>query len=158
MTTGRCGTSGRKSRAVRAVAWALALAATLASNAPSSRAQDPPPTVVARTPASSATGVAVQTTVSVVFSEPVQPATVVLELRNATNQLIPGQLVYDAPTQTATLTPSAALVGSQTYTATARSARDLAGNTMAQVSWSSARPAPGSSTQSCRRPGWSTRW
>ena len=121
------------------MAWALALAGTVASNAPSSRAQggdQTPPTIVARTPGSAATGVSVQSAVSVVFSEPVQPATVVLELRNAGNQLVAGQVAYDGPTQTATLTPDAALVGSQQYTATARSTRDLAGNQMTQVSWS----------------------
>jgi glucose/arabinose dehydrogenase len=124
---------------VRTVAWALTVAGTLASNSPSPRAQtgdQTPPAVVARTPATGAVGVAVQTTVAVVFSEPVQPATVVLELRNASNQLVAAQLTYDAPTQTATLEPDAALVGSQQYTATARSARDLAGNVMAQITWS----------------------
>ncbi len=90
MTTVRRGTSGRHSRALRATAWALTLMA-LVSNGPSSRAQGDltPPTVVARTPATGATGVSVQTTVSVVFSEPVQPATPVVELRNSSNQLIP---------------------------------------------------------------------
>ena len=137
MTTVRRGTSGRHSRALRATAWTLTLMA-LVSNGSSSRAQGDltPPTVTAGTPAPGATGVSVQTTVSVVFSEPIQPATPVVELRNSSNQLIPGQLAYDAPTQTAKLTPNAALVGSQTYTVTARSARDLAGNTMTQVSWS----------------------
>ena len=114
MTTVRRGTSGRHSRALRATAWALTLMA-LVSNGSSSRAQGDltPPTVVARTPATGATGVSVQTTVSVVFSEPIQPATPVVELRNSSNQLIPGQLTYDGPTQTARLTPNAALVGSR---------------------------------------------
>jgi glucose/arabinose dehydrogenase len=123
----------------RAVAWALTLVGTLASNSPSPRAQggdETPPTVVARTPASGATGVSVLTKVAVVFSEPVQPATVVVELRNASNQLVSGQLTYDAPTQTATLVPGSALVGNQQYTATARSARDITGNVMSQISWS----------------------
>ena len=136
MTSGRRGACERRSQAVRAAAWALTLALTLASNAPSSRAQGTPPTVVARTPAAAATGVSVQTTVSAVFSEPIQPATLIFELRNASNQLVAAQVAYDAPTLTATLTPNAALVGSQQYTVTARSALDLTGNQMAQVSWS----------------------
>ena len=50
---------------------------------------------------------------SAVFSEPIQPATSIFELRNASNQLVAAQVAYDAPTLTATLTPNAALVGSQ---------------------------------------------
>ena len=93
MTTVRRGPFVRHSRALRATAWALTLMA-LVSNGSSSRAQGDltPPTVVARTPATGATGVSVQTTVSVVFSEPVQPATPVVELRNSSNKQIPGQL------------------------------------------------------------------
>jgi glucose/arabinose dehydrogenase len=123
---------------LRTVAWALTLAGTLASQASVPRAQtdQTPPTVVARTPAVGAAGISVQTAVAVVFDEPVQPATVVVELRNASDQLVAAQLTYDAPTLTATLVPNAALVGSQQYTATARSARDIAGNVMAQITWS----------------------
>ena len=119
------GTTSGEWQGFKAMAWALTLAVTLASQSSAPRAQtdQTPPTVVARTPAVGATGVAVQTAVAVVFSEPVQPATVVVELRNASNQLIAAQLTYDAPTLTATLVPNAALVGSQQYTATARSAR-----------------------------------
>jgi glucose/arabinose dehydrogenase len=95
-----------------------------------------PPTVVAVTPSANSTGVAPQTSIAVVFSEPVAPATVVLELRNGANQLVPGVLSYDAATLTATFDPDAALLGSQTHTALVRGARDAAGNQMTQVSWS----------------------
>jgi hypothetical protein len=130
--------TSRGRRFFRVAAWSLTVVGTLTSNSPAPRAQPSdvtPPAVVARTPAIGAAGVSVQTKVAVVFDEPVQPATIVVELRNSSNQLVTAQLTYDAPTLTATLAPTAALAGSQQFTATARSAQDLAGNVMAQISW-----------------------
>ena len=96
-----------------------------------------PPTVVAQAPEPGATAVPVSTTVTVQFSESVQPGSIVFELRNSNNQLAPAAVTYDAGTRTATLTPTANLVPTLTYTARVSVAEDLAGNYMMDpVTWS----------------------
>ena len=132
------GTTSGEWQGFKAMAWALTLAATVASQSPAPRAQtdQTPPTVVARTPAVGATGVAVQTAVAVVFSEPIQAATVSFVLRNSLGQVVGAQVTYDPGTRTGTLNPNGALAGSQTFTATVTGARNLANNQMAPVSWS----------------------
>jgi len=105
-----------------------------------------PPTVSGHSPAAGATGVAVNTSVTATFSEPIDPATVgssTFELRDGANALVPATVTYDAASRTATLTPSAALAASTTYTARVRGGatdpriKDLAGNALAaDVSWS----------------------
>jgi hypothetical protein len=94
------------------------------------------PTVTSRTPAAGATGVSVGTTVTGVFSEPVQQATIGFTLRDAGNNVVPSTLAYTAGTNTATLTPNAPLAPTTTYTATLSGAKDTAGNTMDPVTWS----------------------
>ncbi len=93
------------------------------------------PAVATRAPAANATGVAPTGTVSVTFSEPVQPATVALGLTGPGGP-VAGATTYDAPTRTATFTPAAPLLGSTNYTASASGAKDAAGNTMAPTTWS----------------------
>ena len=94
------------------------------------------PTLTSRSPAGGATGVAVGTKVSGVFSEAVTASSIAFELRNAANTVVASTTAYDAPTRTATLTPSAALAPSTTYTATMSGAADAAGNVMDPVTWS----------------------
>ena len=91
------------------------------------------PTVTSRTPAPGATGVATGTTVTGVFSEAVQQATIGFVLRNPANAVVPSTTSYNATTRTVTLTPSAALSPSTTYTATLSGATDTAGNVMDPV-------------------------
>ncbi len=92
------------------------------------------PTVTTRTPAAGATNVAVGTTVTAVFDEPVQEPTIAFELR-AGATVVPTTRTYNAGTRTVTLTPNAALSPSTTYTAALSGAKDTAGNQMDPVSW-----------------------
>ena len=71
-----------------------------------------PPTVSTVAPVNGATGVPVSTTVSAIFDEAMDAATInssTIELRNSSNVLITTTVSYNAGTRTATLTPSAAL-------------------------------------------------
>jgi hypothetical protein len=111
------------------------------------------PTVTSRTPAPGATGVATGTTVTGVFSEAVQQATISFVLRNPSLSVVPSTTSYNAATRTATLTPSAALAVGTTYTATLSGATDTAGNVMDTVSWSFTTTA---STFSCPCTIWPT--
>ncbi len=75
--------------------------------------------------------------VTATFNQPVQANTIVFELRDSANNLVPASLTYDNSTYTATLTPSAALTAATTYTATVSGATNLNGLAMsAPVSWS----------------------
>ena len=94
------------------------------------------PTVTGRTPAVGATGVALGVSPTATFSEPVQQATIALELRGPGNTLVPAATTYDGPSRTATLDPSANLAASTTYTVNLTGARDASGNQMDPVSWS----------------------
>ncbi|MGE5608133.1 MAG: Ig-like domain-containing protein, partial [Bacillota bacterium] len=96
-----------------------------------------PPSVSLQSPAPNATGVATSASVSGTFTEPVNPNTIVFELRDSSNTLVPGAWNYNSSTNTVTLTPTSPLAGSSTYTATISAATDLTGQTMASpVSWS----------------------
>ncbi len=105
-----------------------------------------PPAINARSPIANATGVAVGSSVTATFSEPLDAATVnatTFELRNSSGVLVPASVGYDGPTNTATLAPTSVLTGSTTYTATLRGGatdpriKDLAGNALAATStWS----------------------
>jgi hypothetical protein len=104
-----------------------------------------PPTVTATSPAAGATGVASSANVTVTFNKAMDPTTInttTIELRDATNTLVPAAVSYDAPSLTATLHPTAALAASATYTArvhggaTDPRVKDLAGNALAaDSSW-----------------------
>ena len=105
-----------------------------------------PPAVASTTPASGATGVAINSTIRAVFNEPLNPTTVsgsTFELRNSANALVAATVAYDAGTQSVTLQPTAALAINSTYTATLRGGaadpriKDVANNALvADVSWS----------------------
>jgi Domain of unknown function (DUF4082)/Bacterial Ig-like domain/Bacterial Ig domain len=110
------------------------------------------PTVVSTVPTNGANGVAVNSSISATFSEPVDPSTVTsatFELRNASNVAITASVRYDAGTRTATLTPNEQLPTSATLTATIRGGttepriKDIAGNALvASASWSLTTGAP----------------
>jgi hypothetical protein len=96
-----------------------------------------PPTVFSVVPANAATGVSINTSVSAVFSEDIDPATIsnsTFELRNASNVLVPATISYNAGTLTARLIPSAPLANGTAYTATLKGGitgiRDVVGNAM----------------------------
>ena len=123
---------------LRRTLGASALAVLLAGYfgaAPSGQADVTPPTVTVRSPATNATGVSTLIVVGATFSEPVQSGTIVMQLRNSSNQLIAALVTYDAASRTASLDPTPELAGSQTFTVTVSGARDSAGNAMTAVSW-----------------------
>jgi len=103
-----------------------------------------PPTVSYVAPVNGAASVSVNTTVSAVFSESMDAATINssnVELRNSSNVLVTATVSYNAATKTATLTPSAALAASAVYTATIKGGssgvKDAAGNALASdYTWS----------------------
>ncbi|MEI9808760.1 MAG: Ig-like domain-containing protein [Bacteroidota bacterium] len=67
------------------------------------------PTVSPVSPLNGATGVSVSTTVSALFSETMNAATITLsnvELRNAANALVTATVTYNASAKTVTLTPA----------------------------------------------------
>ncbi len=114
------------------------------------------PTVSSVSPASNAIGASINTAVSAVFSEAMDPLTIsgtTFELRDASNTLVAGNVSYNSGTRTATFTPSSALSYSALYTATLTGGgtdpriKDVAGNALAaNYSWSfttaSAPPPP----------------
>jgi hypothetical protein len=104
-----------------------------------------PPVVSTNTPTGGATGVALNASVTAVFNEAVDPATVTaltFELRNTSSgSLTSANVSYNAGTRTATLTPTTALAASTGFTATLRGGgtgiKDVAGNALAaNFSWS----------------------
>ncbi|MDP4263601.1 MAG: Ig-like domain-containing protein [Bacteroidota bacterium] len=103
-----------------------------------------PPTVTSVSPVNNATGVAVSSPVSAIFSEALTASTVTnstFQLKDAANNIIAATVTYNATTNTATLTPSAALSSSTVYTATitggTSGVKDLAGNALASnFTWS----------------------
>jgi hypothetical protein len=94
------------------------------------------PTVASTTPATGAIGVSVSGSLSAGFAEPVQPATISFVLRDASNNVVSANLLYDVLTRTVTLDPLQDLVAGSSYTATLSGAADLAGNLMSPLSWS----------------------
>jgi hypothetical protein len=103
-----------------------------------------PPSVLSITPTDGALDVTVDTTVTAVFDEALNPATVIagsFELRDSSGTLVDATLAYDDATRTVSLTPASALVPATTYTATlkggAGGVADLSGNALAaDVVWS----------------------
>lgn len=96
-----------------------------------------PPTVSSATPASGASGVNAST-VTVVFSEAMDPASV----NNVTFKLnvgglnLPGTVDYNPATRTATFTATSKLLTATIYVVTVSGAKDLAGNVMSPATWS----------------------
>lgn len=93
-----------------------------------------PPSVASTTPAEGTTGVAVDTQVTVSFSEPVTNAQV--RLTDATGAAISGSATMDSASTTLTFDPDPALAHSTSYIAEASGATDAAGNAMTTHSWS----------------------
>lgn len=96
------------------------------------------PTVIATTPDAGEAGVSMSTSITAVFSEDLQPASVnnasvTLTRLSTTNTAVPGVVSFDAQARTATFTPSIPLQGSSSYEVTVNpGVRDLAGNGLAQ--------------------------
>jgi hypothetical protein len=99
------------------------------------------PTIVSRTPGNGATSIAVGTNVSVIFSEPMQPATITTTNITLTptggGAAIAGTMTYDAGTNTATFNPTNDLENNKSYTITVTTGvKDVAGNALASQSTS----------------------
>ena len=101
-----------------------------------------PPTITARTPASGATGVAVDVSPTATFSEAMSPASLTTStftlVQQGQSTPLAASVTYSG--QTATLDPSANLAANTSYTATVKGgtagAKDLAGNPLAaDASW-----------------------
>ncbi|HUQ48669.1 MAG TPA: Ig-like domain-containing protein [Gemmatimonadaceae bacterium] len=98
------------------------------------------PTIITRSPANGATGVATNSAVTIQFSEPMDQATI-----NTTNirlsvtspsSPVAGTVAYNASTNTATFTPDAPLANNTGYTVTTTGLKDVAGNSLAaQPAW-----------------------
>jgi len=93
------------------------------------------PTVISRTPAgTSPTNVPLNTNVTFVFSENMDPATIsgtTVTLNVTAGAAVTGLVTYNAETRTATFDPSANLAPNTNYTATVTTgARDTAGNAL----------------------------
>jgi hypothetical protein len=98
------------------------------------------PTVIGRSPASGATGVAIAAPVTVTFNESMDPSTITgatFELRTAANVLVSSAVSYDAASKTARLVPTNPLAYGTSYTARLRGGasdprvKDAQGNAIA---------------------------
>ncbi|HVU89697.1 MAG TPA: Ig-like domain-containing protein [Pirellulales bacterium] len=135
------GASGVKDLAGNAVATNIFSSFTTVAGAP---ADTTPPTVVAVTPVGASTGVAVNTPVTVKFSEALNPGTITastFQLRDSNNNLVATTIAYSSATNTVILTPTSALANSMTYMLTvvggANGVKDVAGNAVATNIFSS---------------------
>lgn len=91
-----------------------------------------PPTISLTTPANGATGVPVNTTLSVRFSEPIDSSTMpnMSTFLQSGATYVQGTGSYDAINDLYIFTPLAPLANNTTYTATFSGIKDLAGNTI----------------------------
>ena len=89
------------------------------------------PTVVSTSPADTTSGIAIDSVLSVTFSEDMDPATITVTSLSIDHG-VTGSVAYNSSTFTATFTPSASLAPNTTYTATVSSScSDVAGNGLA---------------------------
>jgi hypothetical protein len=92
------------------------------------------PTVSSTNPSAGATGISLTSTVSVVFNEPMDPATLTnatFFVKSSLGAMIPGTVTYNAATFTAQLTPAAALPSAAALSATITTgAKDVPGNSL----------------------------
>ena len=103
------------------------------------------PVVSATDPGDGATGVSTSASLSVTFSEPMDPATInsgTIELRDAGDALVAAAVTYDVATRTAQIVPGTSLALAGVYTARIRGGatdprvKDLSGNPLAaDFSW-----------------------
>jgi hypothetical protein len=94
------------------------------------------PVVSAVSPTNNATGVSIGTTVTVTFSEAMNPATIntnTITLSNSTGGLVLATVAYNGATNTAVLTPNSPLALSTSYTVRVVGVQDLASNTLASA-------------------------
>ena len=95
-----------------------------------------PPTVMTSNPANGAVGVCLSQSVSVTFSEPMDPSTITaatFNVSNPSNVVVPGVITYDTLSNTATFTVTnpPGFVASTLYTSRVTTgATDLAGNAL----------------------------
>lgn len=111
-----------------------------------------PPIVSSTTPSMGAIAIPVNSTISVLFNEPIDPSSVSttnISVRDAQNITVGGTITYNAGTLTATFTPSAPLNESTEYFAQVKGGatgiRDMAGNQLASDylwNFTSATPPP----------------
>jgi hypothetical protein len=99
------------------------------------------PSVSSTSPASNATGVAVNTVITATFSKAMDSTTIntsTFMLKDSSANLVAGTVSYDSATYTATFTPSANLSYSTAYSASITTGvKDTSGNSMAATySWS----------------------
>jgi hypothetical protein len=100
------------------------------------------PTVISQSPPNGAQDVGLGSSISVVFSEPMDASTInasTFSVSPASGSPVAATFAYDADSRTALLRPSSALAAQTTYTAklSAGGAADLAGNRIAEdVLWS----------------------
>lgn len=99
------------------------------------------PTMVSSDPAANAQGIPVNSAISAVFSEPMDPATFIAGVMTVTSPEfgdVAGNISYDEATRTAVFTPSTPLISGTTYNATlANTVKDIHGNVIASSStWS----------------------
>jgi hypothetical protein len=99
---------------------------------------DTAPTVTSVLPASGAAGVSVDSSISITFSEAMDPGTITqssVKLLDSLNNAVAGTVTYDSATLKAVLTPSARFKSLTTYTATvvggSAGVTDVAGNSLA---------------------------
>ena len=100
------------------------------------------PTIVSRNPSNGATSQAINTNVTVTFSEPMDPATIntttISLAPTSGGSAVAATVSYDAATNTATLNPTADLAYNTSYTLTVTTGvKDVAGNALAAQSTSS---------------------
>jgi fibronectin type 3 domain-containing protein len=103
-----------------------------------------PPTIVTKSPAAGSAGINVGTSVKTTFSELMKASTITsstIQLKDASNNVLPATVAYDTSTSVATLTPQAAMQYGATYTVTVKGGSggvtDYVGNPLAaDVSWS----------------------
>jgi hypothetical protein len=93
------------------------------------------PVLTSKSPAADGMGVGITSAISVGFSEAVQAATIVFQLRDSGGSEVPSTVSYDAVTHFATLSPNAPLDWSSTYVVIVDGAQNSSGHVMAPVSW-----------------------
>ncbi len=94
------------------------------------------PTVTFRSPSSGATGVAVDSTISVVFSEAMDTSTITISTFTVDNAAT-GTIAFSGGNTIATLTPSSNLLNNTTYTVSLGAGiENVAGNSLSTTSWS----------------------
>ena len=122
----------------------IALSSTAAAVASAQSVDTQPPIVTSTSPAAAATGVSVAVTIRATFDEPVQASSISMELRDSSNNIVPGIASYDLATRTVSFDPIQHLEGARTYLASVAGAADDAGNAMlAAVQWTFTTATPG---------------